>query len=58
MKRATFYLTEETLALIEHLWLLRRIDGNIVSRGQIIAEAMVCLSEQVNQDHQDNPQDQ
>jgi len=46
MKRATFYLSEETLQLIDHIYALRIIAGKKANKGTILAEAIVLLAEQ------------
>jgi len=45
MKRVTFYLSEETIQLIDHLYALRIIDGKKTNRSTLLAEALVLLSE-------------
>jgi hypothetical protein len=48
MKRVTFYLSEETIQLIDHLYALRIIDGKKTERGKLLAEAIVLLAEKEN----------
>ncbi len=45
MKRVTFYLNEETIQLIDHLYALRIIEGKKPKKGGIITEAILLLSD-------------
>ena len=45
MKRVTFYLSEETIALVDHLYALRIIDRKKATRSEIVAQALVTLAD-------------
>jgi len=45
VKRVTFYLNEETIQLIDHLYALRIIEGKKTRKGKLLAEAIVLLAE-------------
>jgi hypothetical protein len=45
MKRVTFYLSEETIQLIDHLYAVKIIEGNKTRKGKLLSEAVILLAE-------------
>ncbi len=45
MKRVTYYLSEEAIQLIDHMYALKIIEGKKASKGDIVTEAVLLLVE-------------
>ncbi len=50
-KQTTFYLTDEAIRLIDHIYALRIIDKNKTTKGRIIEEALTLLADTNTGEH-------